>query len=58
MLSDPSVPKILHIRGKKLPLTAAGVQGLREEYTCSIEPARARAAGTLELERTLSDLVH
>ena len=45
------------IRGKKLPLTAAGVQGLREEYTRSIEPARALAAETSNLERTLSDLV-
>ena len=46
------------IRGKKLPLTAAGVQGLREEYTRSIEPALALAAETLKLERTLSDLIN
>jgi hypothetical protein len=31
---------------------------LREEYTCTIEPARALAAETLKLERTLSDLVN
>jgi hypothetical protein len=31
---------------------------LREEYTRSIEPARARAAETLKLERTLNDLVN
>jgi hypothetical protein len=55
--SNSGVGEVKRIRSKKLPLTAAGVQGLREEYTCSIEPARARAAGTLELERTLSDLV-
>ena len=30
-------------------------QGLREEYTRSIKPARALAAETLTLERTLSD---
>jgi hypothetical protein len=46
------------IRGKKLPLTAAGVHALRAEYTRSIEPARARAAETLTLGRTLSDLVN
>ena len=42
---------------KKQPLTAAGVQGLREEYTRTIDPARTLAAETLTLERTLSDLV-
>ena len=46
------------IRGKKQPLTAAGVKGLRDEYTRTIEPARALAAETLTLERTLSDLVN
>jgi aryl-alcohol dehydrogenase-like predicted oxidoreductase len=46
------------IRGKKLALTAAGVQGLREEYTRSIEPARALTAEAFKLERTLSDLVN
>ena len=35
-----------------------GVQGLRAEYTRTIEPARALAAETLRLERTLSDLVN
>jgi hypothetical protein len=38
--------------GKKHPLTAAGLQALREEYT------RTLAAETLTLERTLSDLVN
>jgi hypothetical protein len=32
--------------------------GLRAEYTRTIAPARARAAETLNLERTLSDLVN
>jgi hypothetical protein len=31
---------------------------LRDEYTRTIEPARALAAETLILERTLSDLVN
>jgi hypothetical protein len=56
--SDTWVAEVKRIRGKKLPLTAAGVQGLRDEYTGTIEPARALAAKTLSLERTLSDLVN
>ena len=39
------------MRGKKQPLTAAGVHGLRAEYTRTIEPARALAAESLNLER-------
>ncbi len=31
---------------------------MRDEYTRTIEPARALAAETLNLERTLSDLVN
>jgi hypothetical protein len=48
----------LRIQGKKQPPTAAGVHALRDEYTRTIEPARALAAETLNLERTLSDLVN
>ncbi len=46
------------IRGKKLSLTAPDLHPLRDEYTRTIEPARALAAQTLNLERTLSDLVN
>ena len=46
------------IRGKKQPLSSAGLHGLRGEYIRTIEPARARAAETLTLERALSDLVN
>ena len=56
--SDTWVDEVKRIRGKKLPLTATGVQGLHEEYTRTIEPALALAAETLKLERTLSDLVN
>ena len=31
---------------------------MRDEYTRTIEPARALASETLKLERTLSDLVN
>jgi hypothetical protein len=56
--SDTLVSEVKRIRGKKLPLTAAGVQGLRTEYTRTLEPARALAAEALKLECTLSDLVN
>ena len=56
--SDAFVAEVKRIRGAKLPLTAAGLQALRTEYTTSIEPARTRAAEALALERTLSDLVN
>jgi hypothetical protein len=50
--------EVNRVRGKKQPLTAAGVQGLSAEYTRSVEPARAIAAETLNLERTHSGLVN
>ena len=56
--SDTWLGEVKRIRRNKPPLTVAGVQGLREEYTRSIEPACALAAETLTLERTLSDLVN
>jgi hypothetical protein len=56
--SDTWVGEVKRIRGKKLPLTAAGVHELRAEYTRTLEPARTLAAETLKLERTLSDLVN
>ena len=56
--SDTWVAEVKRIRGKKLPLTAAGLHALRDEYIRTIEPARALAAETLALERTLSDLVN
>lgn len=56
--SDSFIAEVRHIRGRKLPLTTAGLQALREEYTRTIEPARALAAESLKLERDLSDLVN
>ena len=56
--SDTWVGEVKRIRGKKQPLTAAGVQALREEYTRTIEPARALAAETLKLECALSGLAN
>ncbi len=56
--SDTWASEVKHIRGKKRALSAAGLQALRDEYTRTIAPARALAAETLTLERTLSDLVN
>ena len=55
--SDTWVSEVKRIWGKKQPLTAAGVHALRDEYIRTIEPARALAAETLTLERTLRYLV-
>ena len=41
------VREVKRLRGKKLPLTAAGVHALRAEYTRRIEPARTLAAAHL-----------
>ncbi len=46
------------LRGKKHPLSSAGLHALRDEYSRTIAPARALAAEALTLERTLSDLVN
>ena len=56
--SDIWVSEVKRLRGKKQPLTSAGLHALRDEYTRTIAPARALAAETLTLERTLSDLVN
>ena len=52
------VGEVKRIRGKKHPLSSAGLHALREEYTRTVAPARALAAEALTLERTLSDLVN
>lgn len=56
--TDRFVAEVQRVRGRKLPLTAAGLQALRTEYTRTIEPARTIAAEALNLERALSDLVN
>ena len=57
-LQFPLIYEVKRIRGKKQPLSSAGLHALRDEYTRTIEPARALATETLNLERTLSDLVN
>jgi hypothetical protein len=56
--SNTWISEVKRVRGKKQPLSSAGLHALRDEYTHTIEPARALAAETLTLERTLSDLVN
>lgn len=45
-------------RGRKNPLSAAGLRSLRDEHERTIEPARRLAAEALALEHRLSDLVY
>jgi hypothetical protein len=56
--SNTWISEVKRIRGKKQPLSSAGLHALRDEYTRTIEPTRALAAETLRLERALSDLVN
>jgi hypothetical protein len=52
--SNTWVSEVKRIRGKKQPLSSAGLHALRDEYTRAIEPTRALAAETLTLERPLN----
>ena len=56
--SDAFVAEVQKGRGKKNPLTTAGLRGLRDEYVRTIEPARLLAAEALQLEHRLHDLVN
>jgi len=56
--SDAFVAEVRKARGKKNPLTAAGLRCLREEYDRTIEPARLQSAEAMQLEPRLHDLVN
>lgn len=56
--SDAFVAEVKRIRGKRNPLSVAALKSLRDEHARTIEPARAKAAEALQLERQLSDLVN
>ena len=56
--SDALVAEVKKLRGKKKPLTAAGLKALRDEDLQTIAPARALAAETLLLESEINDLVN
>src|ERR1035438_4109398 len=52
--SNTWVSEVKRIRGKKQPLSSAGLHALWDDYARTIEPARALAAETLKLERKLN----
>jgi hypothetical protein len=51
--SNTWVSEVKRIRAKTQPLSSAGLHAWRDEYTRTIEPARALAAESLTLERKL-----
>ncbi len=50
--------EVKKLRGKKKPLTVAGVKALREEYARELAPVRKKAAEAQGLEQQISDLVN
>jgi hypothetical protein len=56
--SDAFVAEVKRIRGRKLPLTAAALQALRDEHTRTVEPARQLASEARRLEHHVNDLVN
>jgi len=56
--SDAFVAEVKKLRGKKNPLSAAALKGLREEYVRSIEPAKAMAAEAGGIEQDIGRLVN
>ena len=55
--SDGFAAEVKKIRGRKAPLTAAGVKSLRDEFVRTVEPAQRLAAEAIRMEREVSDLV-
>ena len=56
--SDTWVAEVKRIRGKKQPLAAAHAPRAPRSDASTLKPARALAAETSKLERTLRDLVN
>jgi hypothetical protein len=55
---DALVDEVKKARGKKNPLTVAGLKALREEHGRSIIPLQTLAAEARTLERQVADLVN
>lgn len=55
---DALVAEVRKARGKKNPLSAAGLKNLRDEHARTIAPAQALAREAAELEKKISDLVN
>jgi hypothetical protein len=56
--ADTLVDEVKKARGKKKPLTVAGLKALRDEHARSIAPLHALAADARRLEQEVADLVH
>jgi hypothetical protein len=56
--AEALVAEVKKIRGKKQPLTVAGLKALREEHARSVVPLQQQAAEAQALERQVSDLVN
>jgi hypothetical protein len=56
--SEVFVAEVRKVRGKKKPLSAPALKGLRDEYCRSVEPARALAAEAARLENDVAGLVN
>lgn len=56
--SDALIREVKNVRGKKNPLSSAGLQALRDEHTRSIAPAKQLTAEAVSLEQRISDLVN
>lgn len=56
--SDAFVAEVKKVRGRRNPLSAAGLKGLRDEHARTIEPAKQFAREADTLEHSLSDLVN
>jgi hypothetical protein len=55
---DALVDEVKKVRGKKNPLTVAGLKALREEHGRSIVPLQTLAAEARTLERQVAELVN
>ncbi len=56
--SDALIAEVRKLRGKKKPLSLAGLRNLREEHERTIVPAQALAREARGLEQQVSDLVN
>jgi len=56
--SDALIAEVRKVRGRKKPLSLAGLKSLREEHARTIVPAQALAAEARALESRISDLVN
>ncbi len=58
LTADALIAEVKKLRGKKKPLTLAGLRSLRDEYERTIVPAQARAQELLSLEHQIADVVN